>query len=98
MIFSAPNVVNKPAVLILAAAPLETDQVPPGIRCVYCEVAFPQMVDEPLISIVETLFTKLDAVPVLAKLVKLPFEALFTAFITVFIEALFPPAIPWLKS
>ena len=38
--------------------------------------------------------TKLEDVPVLVKLVKVPFKALLALFVTVVIAELVPPAIP----
>ena len=85
--------------LTVAAAPLETDQVPPATIWVNCDVALAHKFDAPLIEIFAVVFPiKFDVVPVLVKLVKVPFEALFTVFTTAVTDALLPPAIPWLKS
>ena len=81
--------------LTVAAAPLESDQVPPETICVNCDVALAHKFDAPFIGILAVVFpTKLDVVPDLAKLVNTPFEALFTVFTTAVTDALLPPAIP----
>ena len=76
-------------------APLDTDQDPPAIGWVYCAVLFAQIVEEPEIGKLEvTPTTKLEVDPDLAKLVIVPFEALFTILTTVVTDALSPAAIP----
>ena len=97
--FSFTVLVSNPVALIVAVALLETDHVPPGIWCVYCVVLFPQIVAAPAISIFAVaLPTILEEVPVLVKLVKVPFDVLFALLVRVEIEVFVPPATPSLKS
>ena len=81
--------------LTVAAAPLETDQVPPETKCVYCDVALAHKFDAPLIEIFAVVFPiKLDVVPVLVKLVKVPFEALLTVLTILVMAVLLPDGVP----
>ena len=99
MILSLEVQVNNPVLLTVAVAPLDTDQVPPATGCVYCEVLLPQMVAAPVISILAVeLPTKLEVVPVLVKLVKVPIKAIFDLLLMVEMDVFVPPATPSLKS
>ena len=97
--FSFTVLVSNPVALIVAVAPLDTDQVPPATGCVYWEVLLAQKVAAPVSAIFEVVFpTILEEVPVLVKLVKVPFDALFALLVRVEMEVFVPPATPSLKS
>ena len=80
---------------MFALTPFDTDHVPPEIGCVNCDVLLAHTVSKPAIAkFVMLLPTKLEVVPILAKLVNVPFEALLTVLIILFIDVLFPAGTP----
>ena len=78
-----------------AEAPFDIDQVPPEIGCVYCDELFSHIIVAPLISKIPVgPATKLEVVPVFAKLVSAPFKAKFELFNKLVTDELLPSALP----
>ena len=89
-----------PELLIVAVAGLELDHTPPNSAFDSSVVLFKQIEVLPVICGICALLpdTQFELLPLSEKLIKLPVWLLETMLAIVAISALFPPAVPVLKS